>query len=190
MKSSVILLGAVMSFIKPCALQRCPVVWAGPRRRLPWLQFSSSLWSMQSKMSSQRQRRGMQCARFRQRNSSSWHSFTQPICQDRKQQVSKLFTLSLRRGPNILWCLTGYLATVSLEKECYDEWSWQSGGAGRRPHPSRRGSCHVRHIADWLTRSPRWRTHTRWQNMLGELEKRHESVSWQISTFTEFWRYV
>lgn len=50
---------------------------------LPWLQFSSSLWSMQSNTSSQRQRRGMQWARFRQRNSSSLHSFTQPTCQQR-----------------------------------------------------------------------------------------------------------
>lgn len=48
---------------------------------LPWLQFSSSLWSMQSNTSSQRQRRGIQWARFRQRNSSSLHSFTQPTCQ-------------------------------------------------------------------------------------------------------------
>lgn len=85
MKSSVILLGAVMSLIKPFAPQRCPVAWARPRRRLPWLQFSSSLWSMQSKTSSQRQRRGMQCARFRQRNSSSRHSFTQPICQEEEE---------------------------------------------------------------------------------------------------------
>lgn len=59
----------------------CIVVPPGARSRgrLPWLQFSSSLWSMQSKTSSQRHRRGMQCARFRQRNSSSRHSFTQPI---------------------------------------------------------------------------------------------------------------
>lgn len=107
MKSSVILLGAVMSFIKPFALWRCPVVSAHLRRHLPWLQFSSSLWSMQSKTSSQRQRRGMQCARFRQRNSSSRHSFTQPIYQDRKQQASKLFTLSPRRHRDILWYLSG-----------------------------------------------------------------------------------
>lgn len=84
-----------MSFIKPSASQRRAVVWARARAhahaRPPWLQFSSSLWSMQSKTSSQRQRRGMQCARFRQRNSSSRHSFTHPICGDRKQQVSEPF---------------------------------------------------------------------------------------------------
>lgn len=50
---------------------------------LPWLQFSSSLWSTQSNTSSQRQRRGIQWARFRHRNSSSLHSFTQPIYQHR-----------------------------------------------------------------------------------------------------------
>lgn len=35
---------------------------------------------MQSSTSSQRQRRGMQWARFRHRNSSSLHSFTHPTC--------------------------------------------------------------------------------------------------------------
>lgn len=68
-------------FIPRNHLHRRAALPSGPRSRgrLPWLQFSSSLWSMQSKTSSQRQRRGMQCARFRQRNSSSRHSFTQPI---------------------------------------------------------------------------------------------------------------
>lgn len=54
-----------------------------PHSVLPWLQFSSSLWSMQSNTSSQRQRRGIQWARFRHRNSSSLHSFTQPTFQQR-----------------------------------------------------------------------------------------------------------
>ena len=53
---------------------------------LPWLQLSSSLWSTQSKTSSQCQRRGMQWARFRHRNSSSLHSFTQPVCGEREHR--------------------------------------------------------------------------------------------------------
>lgn len=122
--------------------RRCDVPF--PLNILPWLQFSSSLWSMQSNTSSQRQRRGMQCARFRHRNSSSRHSFTQPICQDRSERDrQKLFTLSPKVPPNYSWMFE-WIIGCWFKKEYFDKWSWLRGlvgGSLTSSEPSRQLSC-------------------------------------------------
>lgn len=152
---------------------------------LPWLQFSSSLWSMQSNTSSQRQRRGIQCARFRQRNSSSLHSFTQPTCEQAYTlnqqitgehwwgcQITKPFTDShVNRGQCNLprqaaahhWCIIKCVLMCFLLLWIMWRLYW--------PHQSHPDSYRVHHTAGWLTHTLHWHKHTRSQNMKEVLEK-------------------
>lgn len=146
---------------------------------LPWLQFSSSLWSMQSNTSSQRQRRGIQWARFRHRNSSSLHSFTQPTCPQRHNHQTAI--RRRKKKYTVVWTYRSLICELAL---------WWGGSHFKNallcnmllflwnmwlcwPHLNRQGSCHVRHTAGWLTHSLRSRTHTHSQSKRGQLEKRN-----------------
>lgn len=194
MKSSVILLGAVMSFIKPFAPERCPHVWVRPRRRLPWLQCSSSLWSMQSKTSSQRQRRGMQCARFRQRNSSSRHSFTQPICQEKESTGVKAVRPFSGAPPEyslMFEWITGYCGLgkrVFWWMELAAERGRGVGGALTSSEPSRQLSCPShRRLAD--TQPPLAHTYSLTEHVgrTGKAARVSQLAEWSLSTALKVW---